>query len=164
MQHSAGVGHFGHRFLAFWLSHGVVTLWCYLLQVKMPSWETFPLSVYQKTGAAEMLPQLLNTLNPEDLRSVCARHLAHGLRLGDEDIPVTHHAEKLTLVYVRDLRYEVASYDVLHFFSTFGEVLTVERFSWLSFALYWESHCEDCSSRESAILHDHFWVWVSCLV
>lgn len=30
----------------------------------------FPASVYQKTGAAEMLPKLLETLKVEDLRCV----------------------------------------------------------------------------------------------
>ena len=116
----------------------------------MPSSETFPKSVvlhfppsiYQKTGAAEMLPHLLEILNQDDLR--CAQflrggrvrlsfrekvrdHLTEGLRFGEEDIPVTRHAEKLTVVYVRDIPYEVSSDDVLGFLGTFGEVLTVER-------------------------------------
>ena len=114
----------------------------------MPSSETlpksvilhFPPSIYQKSGAAEM-----EILNPEHLR--CAQFLrggrvclsfreslrdhllTEGLRFGDEDIPVTRHAEKLNVdvVYVRDLPYEVSSDDVLGFFGIFGEVLTVER-------------------------------------
>ena len=91
-----------------------------------------------------MLSQLLEILNPEDLRcaqflcggrvrlsfrekSVRYHLLSEGLSFGDEDLPVTRHAEKLTVVYVRDLPYEVSSGDVLGFFGTFGEVLTVER-------------------------------------
>ena len=53
--------------------------------------------------------------------------LSEGMRLDDEDIPVTRDAEKVTVLYIRDLPYEVASDDVVDFFSTFGEVLTVER-------------------------------------
>ena len=89
----------------------------------MPSSETFPKSVvlhfppsvYQKTGAAEMLLQLLEILRPEDLRcvqflcggrvrvsfrekSVRHRLVADGLHFGDEDIPVACHAEKLPVV------------------------------------------------------------------
>ena len=74
----------------------------------------FPPSIYQRTDAAEMLPPLLEILNPEDLR--CAQFLPGGrVRLsfreksvrdhlltegpffGDEDIPVIRHAENLTL-------------------------------------------------------------------
>ena len=107
----------------------------------------FPPSVYQKTGAAEMLPQLLEILKPDDLRCVqvfCGgrvrvafsektvrdRRLVDGLCFGnddDDDVPVTRDEEKLTKVYVRDPPYEVASDDFLDFFGTFGEVLTVKR-------------------------------------
>ena len=62
------------------------------------------------------------------LRKSLRNHLlTEGLRFGDEDIPVTRHAQKLTVVYVRDLPYEVSNDDVFGFFGTFGEVLTVER-------------------------------------
>ena len=40
-------------------------------------------------------------------KTVRDRRLADGLCFGDEDIPVTRDAEKLTVVYVRDLPYEV---------------------------------------------------------
>ena len=36
-------------------------------------------------------------------------------------------AEKLTVVHLRDLPYEVAGYDVYDFFSTYCEVLTMDR-------------------------------------
>ena len=36
-------------------------------------------------------------------------------------------AEKLTVVHLRDLPYEVAGYDVYDFLSTYGEVLTMDR-------------------------------------
>ena len=104
----------------------------------------FPPSVYQRTEASAMLPKLLQILNAEDLRCVQFlrggkvrvsfreqadrdHFLSEGMRLDDEDIPVTRDAEKVTVLYVRDLPYEVASDDVVDFFSTFGEVLTVER-------------------------------------
>ena len=40
---------------------------------------------------------------------------------------MTRDAEKVTVLYIRDLPYEVATDDVVDFFSSFGEVLTVER-------------------------------------
>ena len=104
----------------------------------------FPPSVYQRTGAKAMLPKLLQILNAEDLRCVQFlrggkvrvsfreqadrdHFLSEGMRLDDEDIPVTRDAKKVTVLYVRDLPYEVASDDLVDFLSTFGEVLTVER-------------------------------------
>ena len=91
-----------------------------------------------------MLPKLLQILNPEDLRCVqflrsgrvrVSFHekadrdhfLSEGMRLDDQDIPVTRDAEKVTVLYIRDLPYEVATDDVVDFFSSFGEVLKVER-------------------------------------
>ena len=91
-----------------------------------------------------MLPKLLQILNPEDLRCVQFlrsgrvrvsffekadrdHFLSEGMRLDDQDIPVTRDAEKVTVLYIRDLPYEVATDDVVDFFSSFGEVLTVER-------------------------------------
>ena len=44
----------------------------------------------------------------------------------DQDIPVARDAEKVTVLYLRDLPYEVASNDVIDFLSAYGGVLTVE--------------------------------------
>ena len=91
-----------------------------------------------------MLPKLLQILNSDDLRCIqflrsgkvrisfreeAARDrlLSEGMRLDDQAIPVTRHAEKVTVLYIRDLPYEVASDDVIDFLSTHGEVLTAER-------------------------------------
>ena len=49
------------------------------------------------------------------------------MRFGDQDIPITKDGQKVTVVYIRDLPYEVASDDVIDFFSSYGEVLTAER-------------------------------------
>ena len=104
----------------------------------------FPPSVYQKIGAAEMLPKLLESLKIEDLRCVQFlrngrvrvsfleketrdRFLSEGMRFEDQEIPVTKDGQKVTVVYIRDLPYEVASDDVIDFFSSYGEVLTAER-------------------------------------
>ena len=104
----------------------------------------FPPSVYQKYGAAEMIPNLLEILRVEDLRCVqflCNgkvrvsfrekdmrdHYLREGLRFGDLDIPVTKDGQKVTVLHIRDLPYEVASDDLVEFFSNYGEVLTVER-------------------------------------
>ena len=104
----------------------------------------FPPSVYQKFGAAEMIPNLLEILLVEDLRcvqflrigkvrvsfrekDVRDQYLVEGLRFGDHDIPVTKDGQKVTVLYIRDLPYEVPSDDLGDFFSNHGEVLTVER-------------------------------------
>ena len=104
----------------------------------------FPPSVYQRIGAAEMLPNLLESLKIEDLRCVQFlrngrvrvsffeketrdRLLSEGMRFEDQEIPVTKDGQKVTVVYIRDLPYEVASDDVIDFFSSYGEVLTAER-------------------------------------
>ena len=118
----------------------------------MPSYDTYPRSatlhfpseVYQKIDAFELLPQLLEIVEPEDLKcvqflrggkvclsfkekSVRAQYISEGLRFNGQDIPVTRDAEKLTIVYLHDLRYEIAGDDVYDFFSSYGDVLTVER-------------------------------------
>ena len=104
----------------------------------------FPPSVYQKHGAAEMIPKLLEILCVEDLRCIQFlrngkvrvsfrekdkrdHYLVEGLRFGDLDIPVTKDGQKVTVLHIRDLPYEVASDDLVEFFSNYGEVLTVER-------------------------------------
>ena len=104
----------------------------------------FPPSVYQKFGAAEMIPNLSEILHVEDLRcvqflrngkvrvsfrekDVRDHYLVEGLRFGDHDIPVTKDGQKVTVLYIRDLPYEVPSDDLVDFFSNHGEVLTVER-------------------------------------
>ena len=60
----------------------------------------------------------------EDVRD---RYLSEGFRFGDQDIPVTRDGQNVTVVYICDLPYEVPSDDVVDFFSSYGEVLTVER-------------------------------------
>ena len=40
---------------------------------------------------------------------------------------MTRYAEKLTVVHLRDIPYEVNGYDVYDFFSAYGEVLTIDR-------------------------------------
>ena len=93
----------------------------------------FPPSVYQRIGAAEMLPKLLEILQIEDLRCVQflrngrvrvsfheketrAHFLSEGMRFEDEDIPVTKDGQKVTVLFIRDLPYEVASDDLIDFF------------------------------------------------
>lgn len=100
-------------------------------------------SVYQKYGASEMLPRLLQILNPGDLRciqflrggkvrvsfkeaSLRDHHFSEGLLFDDLKIPVTKDGDKVTTVYLRDLPYEVGGDDVFDFFGAFGTVLTVE--------------------------------------
>ena len=49
------------------------------------------------------------------------------MRFEDEDIPVTKESQKVTVLFIRDLPYEVGSDGLIDFFSSYGEVLTVER-------------------------------------
>ena len=68
-----------------------------------------------------MLPKFLQILQPEDLRCVqilrggrvrlpfrekagCDHLLSDGLCFEDQDIPVTKDAERVTVLYIRDLR------------------------------------------------------------
>ena len=91
-----------------------------------------------------MLPKLLQIFQPDSLhcvqflrsgkirvtfceKAVCDHHLSEGVRFEDQDIPVTRDADKVTVLYLRDLPYEVSGEDVFDFFSIYGEVLTVER-------------------------------------
>ena len=104
----------------------------------------FPPSVHQKFGAVEMIPKLLEIFNVEDLRclqflrygkvrvsfrekDVRNHYLVEGMRFGDHDIPVTKDGQKVSVLYFRDLPYEVSSDELVDFFSNYGEVLTVER-------------------------------------
>ena len=74
-----------------------------------------------------MVPKLVQILRPEDLRCVQFLHvggvrvsfrgkagrdrlLSEGMRFEDQDIPVTKDAERVTVLYMRDLPYEVRSH------------------------------------------------------
>ena len=91
-----------------------------------------------------MLPKLLEILQIEDLHCVqflrngrvrVSFHekethdhfLSEGMRFEDEHIPVTKDGQKVTVLFIQDLPYEVASDDLIDFFSSYGEVLIVER-------------------------------------
>ena len=91
-----------------------------------------------------LLPTLLEILQIEDLRcmkflpnarvlvsfyekDIRDRFLSESMRFRDQDIPVTRDGQKVTVVYIRDLPYELASDDVVDVFSSFGEVVTIER-------------------------------------
>ena len=82
---------------------------------------------------------MLEIVEPEDLKcvqflcggkvrlsleekSVRDYNISEGLRFNGQDIPVTRDAEKLTIVYLRDLPYEVAGDDVYDFFSSYVDV------------------------------------------
>ena len=97
------------------------------LQVAMPKPDTFPRSVtlhfppsvYQKTGASEILPRLLQIFQPDSLRcvqflrsaktrvtfhekAVGDYHLSEGVPFEDQAISVTRDADKVTVLYLRD--------------------------------------------------------------
>ena len=80
-------------------------------------WRSFTLKTYT----------VYNSYAMEKLKDVRDHYLVEGLRFGDHDIPVTKDGQKVTVLYIRDLPYEVPSDDLVDFFSNYGEVLTVER-------------------------------------
>ena len=74
-----------------------------------------------------MVPKLVQILRPEDLHCVQFSRvggvrvsfrrkagrdslLSEGMRFEDQDIPVTKDAERVTVLYMRDLPYEVRSH------------------------------------------------------
>ena len=104
----------------------------------------FPPSVYQMIGAKEILPQLLQKFEPDEVR--CVQFLRGGkarvtfrkasardywltkvLHLKGHDVPVTRDGEKLSVLHLRDLPYEVHADDLQDFFSAYGTVLAMER-------------------------------------
>ena len=104
----------------------------------------FPPNVYQKIGAQEMFPHLLKIFKAEDLsciqfvrggkvrvsfceRSVRDYHLSEGVCFQGQVIPVIKDADKVAVVCLQNLPYEVADEDISDFFKTYGEVLAVGR-------------------------------------
>ena len=104
----------------------------------------FPPQVYQRTSPSDLLPKVLEIVKPEVLRcaqflqggKVCLSfkeksdldHLLYeGLCVNGVDIPVTEHGKKLTIVYLRDLPFEVSSDDLYAFFADYGDVTTINR-------------------------------------
>ena len=149
----AGVGHFGHLFSAFWLSCGCrqFTVDFSDCSAMMPPSELYPKSlllhfppqVYQRTSPSDLLPKVLEIVEPEVLKcaqflqggkvrlsfkekSGCDHLLYEGLCVDEVDIPVTEHGKKLTIVYLCDLPFEVFS-DLYDFFADYGDVATIER-------------------------------------
>ena len=91
--------------------------------------------------------------------------LSEGMRFEDEDIPVTKYGQKVTVLFIRDLPYEVASDDLIDFFSSYDEVLTVER----SVAASFPNLCNGNIILKLILNEDlpHFlsvWLSVSCVV
>ena len=103
----------------------------------------FPEEVYKSVGVAEITPQLLNALGPDN---VCAvQFLRDGrvrvttkttayrdellrgssFRYGDVEVPVSAADAVFRPVYVHDLPFEVPDADVVSVFQAFGVVLSI---------------------------------------
>ena len=104
----------------------------------------FPPQVYQRTSPSDLLPKVLEIVKAEVLKcaqflqggkvrlsfkekSGCDHLLYEGLCVDGVDIPVTEHVKKLTIVYLRDLPFEVSCDDLYDFFADYGDVATIER-------------------------------------
>ena len=103
----------------------------------------FPESVYKNAGVADVLPLVMQSLDPDKVQCVqflragrvrltfddpesCAAVLKSGLDLGDVAVQLFPADERVRLVHLRDLPIEVGHDAVSSFFSTYGEVLSVE--------------------------------------
>ena len=103
----------------------------------------FPESVYKNAGVADVLPLVMQSLDPDKVQCAqflragrvrltfddpesCAAVLKSGLDLGDVAVQLFPADERVRLVYLRDLPIEVSHDAVSSFFSTYGEVLSVE--------------------------------------
>ena len=104
----------------------------------------FPESVYKNAGVADVLPLVMQSLDPDKVQCVqflragrvrltfddpesCAAVLKSGLDLGDVAVQLFPADERVRLVHLRDLPIEVSHDAVSSFFSTYGEVLSVDH-------------------------------------
>lgn len=104
----------------------------------------FPESMYKNAGAADVLPLVMQSLDPDKVQCAqflragrvrltfddpesCAAVLKSGLDLGDVAVQLFPADERVRLVHLRDLPIEVGHDAVSSFFSTYGEVLSVDH-------------------------------------
>ena len=114
----------------------------------------FPDSVYTSTGSSEVLPLLLDAVDPEKLVTVpflrggrvyltfkdpvsCDELMSSGLTCGDVEVRVVRADSRFRSVHVHDLPSEVSDEDVKSFFQSYGQVLSVRRSTFTNFpAIY----------------------------
>ena len=123
----------------------------FLQFVRMPTYQfpcslvaLFPESVYKNAGVADVLPLVMQSLDPDKVQCAqllrdgrvrltfddpesCAAVLKSGLNLGDVAVQLFPADERVRLVHLRDLPIEVGHDAVSSFFSTYGEVLSVDH-------------------------------------
>ena len=104
----------------------------------------FPEEIYRHVGSSVVLPQLLESLDDEKLAAVqflrgglvrltfmdsesCKELLQRGLTFGDTRIRLSRADAKIRSIHLRDLPTEVPGAEVIKFFSSFGEVISVTR-------------------------------------
>ena len=104
----------------------------------------FPEEIYKSVGSSVVLPQLLQAVPVEKLCAVqflrngavrltfkqtadCDDLVLRGVMYGDTPLRVVSADKKSRLVYLRDCPSEVSDDAVSQFFSTYGEVLSVQR-------------------------------------
>ena len=113
----------------------------------------FPDSVYTSTGSSEVLPLLLDAVDPDKLVTVqflrggrvrltfkdtvsCDELMSFGLTCGDVEVRVVRADSSFRCVHVRDLPSEVFDEDVKSFFQSYGQVLLVRRSTFANFPLF----------------------------
>ena len=117
----------------------------------------FPPSIYQKIGASDLLPQLLEKFVSDEVRCVqflrggrahvtfrksTARDywLSEELCMFGHVVPVTRDHVKLSVLYLRDLPHEVHADDLKEFFSANDTVLVMERLTCADFPLLFDGN------------------------
>ena len=104
----------------------------------------FPAEVYRSCGCSQVLPRLLESVEKDSLQSaqflrngavrltfkdvsVCQSTIARGIVFGDVPLRLSCADTSSRLVYLRDCPFEVPDEAVRSFFSSFGQVHSVQR-------------------------------------
>ena len=104
----------------------------------------FPEDVYKNAGASDVRPLVMKGLDPDkvlgvqflragkvrltfDVPETCSAVLRNGLDLGDVTVQLSPADERVRLVHLRDLPVKVDHDFVSTFFSTYGEVLSIDH-------------------------------------
>ena len=104
----------------------------------------FPAEVHRTVGCSQVLPRLLESVERDQLSSIqflrngaarltfkeesfCLSTIQRGIRFGDHQLRLTSADTSSRLVYLRDCPFEVPDDAVRTFFSSFGQVHSVQR-------------------------------------
>ena len=104
----------------------------------------YPAEIYRTVGCSQVLPRLLEPVEKDQLSSVqflrngaarltfkqestCLSTIQRGIRFGDHQLRLTSADTSSRLVYLRDCPFEVPDDAGRAFFSSFGQVHSIQR-------------------------------------